>query len=57
MRLGAMGAPELAPFSDLAKAEEFAATRGGEVMRLSEISAELVLAPIDFQTIIPGEHG
>lgn len=55
--IGGMGAPELAPFADLEKAEEFTAHRGGEVMRLSEISAETVLAPVDFQSITPGEHG
>lgn len=54
--IGGMGAPELAPFGDLAKAEEFAAARGGNVFRLAEIPAEIVLSPIDYQTIVPGEH-
>ncbi len=55
--IGGMGAPELAPFADLEKAQEFAAAHGGEILRLSEISAETVLSPIENQTIIPGEHG
>lgn len=55
--VGGMGAPELVPFADLTKAEDFAAARGGEVLRLSEISVETVLSPVENQTIIPGEHG
>lgn len=46
---GGMGAPELAPFSNIDKATEFANLRGGTVQRLSEISAEAVLAPVDNQ--------
>jgi len=46
---GGMGAPELAPFSNKDKAIEFANLRGGTVQRLSEISAEAVLAPVDNQ--------
>lgn len=45
--IGGMGAPELAPFSDLTKAEEFADRRGGTVMRLEEIPAETVLSPVE----------
>lgn len=45
--VGGMGAPELVPFSDQAKAEEFMQTRGGEIMRFADISAELVLSPVD----------
>lgn len=55
--VGGMGAPELVPFADLTKAEDFAAARGGEVLRLSEISVETVLSPVENQTIIPEEHG
>ncbi|OUS05112.1 copper resistance protein CopZ [Rhodobacterales bacterium 52_120_T64] len=47
---GGMGAPELAPFSDLEKAQTFMAAHGGEIMRLAEIPAELVLAPVEFDT-------
>lgn len=50
--IGGMGAPELAPFGTLAKAEEFITTHGGEVMRLSEIPAELVLSPVEFDTAV-----
>jgi len=48
--VGGMGAPEIAPFSDPAKAEEFASAHGGEVVRLSGISAETVLSPVEFAT-------
>jgi len=48
--VGGMGAPELAPFSELAKAQIFMAEHGGDIMRLTEIPAELVLGPIDFDT-------
>lgn len=34
---GGMGAPEIVPFADPAKAAEFAALRGGDVMALSAI--------------------
>ncbi len=46
--IGGMGAPEIAPFSDQQKAEQFVVEHGGEVLRLSEISIETVLSPIDF---------
>jgi len=46
--LGGMGAPEIVPFGDAAKAKAFAATRGGKVLRLNKISAETVLSPVDF---------
>lgn len=45
--IGGMGAPEIVPFSDGEKADAFAQTRGGEVMRLADISAETVLSPVD----------
>jgi len=48
--IGGMGAPEIAPFADAQKAGEFADERGGEVMRLSEIPAETVLSPVEFDT-------
>lgn len=48
--IGGMGAPEIAPFSDRAKAENFIADHGGEVMTLAEIPAELVLSPVEFTT-------
>lgn len=36
---GGMGQPELVPFADPAKARAFAATHGGQLMRLDEIPA------------------
>ena len=48
--VGGMGAPEIVPFSDPEKAREFAATRGGQVMRLDEIPVEAVLSPVDFNS-------
>lgn len=48
---GGMGAPEIVPFGDLKKAENFAGKRGGKVKRLSEIPAEVVLAPVEFTNI------
>lgn len=44
--IGGMGAPELVPFSDAAKAETFAADNGGAVMRLADIPDDAVLAPV-----------
>ncbi len=45
---GGMGAPEIVPFGEAAAAAEFAASRGGEVLRMNDITAEIVLAPVDF---------
>lgn len=53
---GGMGAPELVPFSNLTKAQVFARERGGEIMALSEIPAELVLSPIKIDTPDPEPH-
>ncbi|PCJ76122.1 MAG: copper resistance protein CopZ [Rhodobacteraceae bacterium] len=46
--VGGMGAPEIAPFSELLKAQQFATEHGGEVMSLDEITAETVLSPVEF---------
>lgn len=43
---GGMGAPEVVPFADLAKAEAFAADRGGSIMRLDGIPDSAVVAPV-----------
>lgn len=51
--IGGMGAPELAPFADLTKAEEFAEIHGGEIMRLADIPASVVLAPIELSLAEP----
>ena len=44
--VGGMGAPELVPFSDAAKAKAFSAANGGQVMRLTEIPDDAVLTPV-----------
>lgn len=44
---GGMGAPEIVPFAEAAAAQQFAAERGGEVMRLDAIPPGTVLAPVD----------
>lgn len=48
--IGGMGAPEIAPFGSMEKAEEFASIHGGTIQRLDEISAETVLSPVDFNS-------
>lgn len=48
--IGGMGAPEIAPFGDRTKAQQFAVKHGGQVMRLDDIPIEAVLAPVDFET-------
>ena len=54
---GGMGAPEAVPFGDLAKAEAFAAEKGGRVVALAEIPDDYVLAPVDISSLAtrPGE--
>ncbi len=49
--IGGMGAPEFVPFSDKEKALEFAKERGGELLSLDDIDAEMVLAPVDHSTM------
>lgn len=46
---GGMGAPELVPFSDPARAAAFAKTNGGDVMTLNQIPDEAVLAPVELE--------
>ena len=46
--IGGMGAPEIAPFGELVKAEKFMQEHGGSVMRLTEIPADAVLSPVEF---------
>ena len=50
--IGGMGAPEVAPFGELTKAQEFALEHGGTIMSLDEIPAETVLSPVDFDTAV-----
>ena len=45
---GGMGAPELVPFADQAKAEDFVKAQGGQVLGLADIADEIVLAPVEF---------
>lgn len=47
---GGMGAPELVPFSDPARARSFANANGGTVMSFDQIPDEAVLAPVDQDT-------
>lgn len=49
---GGMGAPELVPFADLAKAQAFAGEHGGSVMGLEAIPDTAVVAPD-----LPGDAG
>lgn len=44
--VGGMGALEIVPFSDGAEAIAFAKINGGQVLRLSEIPDDAVLAPV-----------
>lgn len=53
--VGGMGAPELAPFSDMEKAKQFITEHGGEIMRLNEIPAEVVLSPVEINTASGGQ--
>ena len=49
-REGGMGAPETVPFASRDAAEAFAKAEGGEVMTLSAIPEEAVLAPVEMST-------
>ncbi len=44
--VGGMGAPEIVPFSDVAKAAGFAAANGGHIMQLADIPDDAALAPV-----------
>lgn len=50
-REGGMGAPETIPFGTLAQAEAFASDEGGRVLRLDEITDDMVLAPVDIMPL------
>ncbi len=45
--IGGMGAPELVPFSNKEAALDFIKERGGEILLINDIDAEMVLAPVD----------
>ncbi len=51
--VGGMGAPEVVPFAEEAKAQAFALEHGGRLQRLSEIDAAVVLSPVEI-TQTPG---
>ncbi len=44
---GGMGAPEIVPFSDHERAQDFIAQYGGEAMRLPDIPNEAALGAVD----------
>lgn len=48
---GGMGAPEIVPFGNEKKAKNFVVEMGGQVMRLAEISADMVLAPVELAPV------
>ncbi len=54
---GGMGAPELVPFSDAAKATQFADVNGGQVMRLADIPDDAVLAPVVLAPVVLNGDG
>ncbi len=47
---GGMGAPETVPFGTEKGAEQFAAAHGGRVLRLADIPADYVLAPVELSS-------
>ncbi|PHQ94993.1 MAG: copper resistance protein CopZ [Marinosulfonomonas sp.] len=55
--VGGMGAPEIAPFGDMTKAQDFVQEHGGVIMRLNEIPAETVLSPVEFNADLGGLSG
>jgi copper chaperone NosL len=52
---GGMGAPEVVPFSDSARAEAFAQLNGGAVMTLDQIPDEAILAPVELDGVAQGD--
>jgi copper chaperone NosL len=48
---GGMGAPEVVPFSDPARAGAFAQVNGGAVMTFDQIPNEAVLTPVDLDGV------
>lgn len=50
-RRGGMGGPELVPFAQLSKAENFARTYGGRIITYRQVTDDMVLGPVD---IAPG---
>lgn len=54
-REGGMGAPETVPFANSAGAEAFARTEGGKMLKLSSITDDMVLTPVEHEPA--HEHG
>lgn len=54
-RTGGMGAPEAVPFGSAESASAFIAQHGGRTVRLSEITDDYVLAPVDVSAVAPEE--
>lgn len=52
-RRGGMGAPELVPFAEEADARRFAETHGGSVLLHDDITAAMVLGPVDVDPDVP----
>ena len=52
-REGGMGAPEAVPFSTREAAEAFRIAEGGELLRLSQIPDDMVLAPVEDLGLFP----
>jgi len=46
-KMGGMGVPELIPFAEATAAEQFTARYGGSVLAYDDVTADMVLAPID----------
>ncbi|MCB1444707.1 MAG: nitrous oxide reductase accessory protein NosL [Rhizobiaceae bacterium] len=47
VREGGMGAPETVPFASAEKAEAFARAEGGHIVKLSAITDDMVLTPVE----------
>ncbi len=54
-KTGGMGAPEAVPFADPDAASVYAASHGGEIVRLDQIPDKYVLAPVEVSATAP--HG
>ena len=50
VRQGGMGAPETVPFSTRESAQAFALTEGGRILALTDITDDMVLAPVETGT-------
>ncbi|MEM7641629.1 MAG: nitrous oxide reductase accessory protein NosL [Pseudomonadota bacterium] len=46
-QIGGMGAPELVPFSDRARAEQFVGQHGGTIHGMDDVPEEAFLAPVE----------